>query len=275
MQEPRKPLIGSLARSGATLWGLTIGWGLGGFALAQLPANEIGNVASPALSNSGTGRERARLIDRPEFHPLRLGGQTQLASYDEAVSQSSEEPVALEVVRQQVPPVVSGRPIDPEPVVAGGAEPRRLLGPLRSPDTQLEGIGTGLIPKDSAVQYLPESVLLPVAEDRGEQWQPLRKEWLASNLAHHPLYHEDIMLERHGHQRWPLLQPAVSGARFFGGVIMMPYKLTLQKPWEEEYTLGHVRPGTPAPPLYQRPPYDRKATMVQLSSFATGWGLLW
>jgi hypothetical protein len=267
--------MGPLALTSATLWGLTLAWGLGGSALAQSPAHQTGDVSCPASLDTNTDTQRARLIDRPEFQPLRTHGQSQLASFAVAGSESSEESVAVEVTVQQVPPLGGGGSSAAEPVTAGGPEARRLLGPLRSPDTQLEGVGTGVIPKDSAAQYLPERVGLPVAEERGEQWRPVRKEWLASNLTHHPLYHEDIMLERHGHQRWPLLQPAVSGARFFGGVILMPYKLTLKKPWEEEYTLGHIRPGTPAPPLYQRPPYDRKATMVQLSSFATGWGLLW
>lgn len=267
--------MGRLVRSSATLWGLTLGWGLSGFVIAQSPALPAGSADGQVNLDRHRAGDQARLIDRPEFQPLRTRGQAQLASHVESGARETEEPVTLEVLSQQPSQIRSGLPAAAEPVAPGGPQPRRLLGPLRSPDTELEGVGTGLIPQDSAAQYLPERVQLPVAEERGDDWQPLRKEWLASNLTHHPLYHEDIMLERHGHQRWPLLQPAVSGARFFGGVVMMPYKLTLQKPWEDEYTLGHVRPGTPAPPLYQRPPYDRKATMVQLSSFATGWGLLW
>ncbi|MEL6894824.1 MAG: hypothetical protein AAFP90_01835 [Planctomycetota bacterium] len=52
---------------------------------------------------------------------------------------------------------------------------------------------------------------------------------------------------------------ASSGARFFGSVPLLPYKMALQHPCECEYTMGNFRTGSCAPMLLQRLPRDRRA----------------
>ena len=64
------------------------------------------------------------------------------------------------------------------------------------------------------------------------------------------------MLERHGHVRFPYMQPVVSGVRFFGTIPLMPYLVTLRRPLEEVHTLGAYRPGSAAPVLRYRAHYD-------------------
>jgi hypothetical protein len=71
------------------------------------------------------------------------------------------------------------------------------------------------------------------------------------------------MLERHGHVRWGCFQPVASGARFFATIPMLPYLMTINEPCDCEYTLGYYRPGSCAPALVQRPPYDRRALVME------------
>jgi hypothetical protein len=94
-------------------------------------------------------------------------------------------------------------------------------------------------------------------------WLPSTFEWKATALCHRPLYFEDIALERHGHTLCPPLQPVLSAAHFFGTVPILPYKMGLQPPWECVYTLGHIRPGDPAPRLIYTLPLDLRAAAVQ------------
>jgi hypothetical protein len=77
------------------------------------------------------------------------------------------------------------------------------------------------------------------------------------------------MLERHGHERFPALQPLASGARFFATVPMMPYLMSLSHPCDCESTLGYYRSGSCAPILHQQPPWDPKAALVEAAAVAS------
>jgi len=124
------------------------------------------------------------------------------------------------------------------------------------------GIGTeGLVPADchAAQEELAEA---------GDLYSPRTHtgsmfHWQASRLGHNPLYFEDVPLERHGHSVHPCLQPALSGARFFGNVPILPYRMGLDHPCEYDYTLGHRRPGSCAEHLRERLPWDWKAAAIE------------
>ncbi len=100
--------------------------------------------------------------------------------------------------------------------------------------------------------------------------EPSKLQFAAANTFSHPRYFEDRMLERHGHERFPYLQPMVSGAKFFGTFPMLPYLMTVSPPADIEYQLGYFRSGTAVYPYVQRPPYQRDAVIVQGSSIASG-----
>lgn len=72
--------------------------------------------------------------------------------------------------------------------------------------------------------------------------------WQAPNICHHPLYFEDIGLERYG-QDAGLLQPVLSGVHFFGRVQTLPLQAMFQRPRSCDYPLGHYRPGNENPYL--------------------------
>lgn len=143
------------------------------------------------------------------------------------------------------------------------ASPIRRIPELTAPNTSLSGIGTGNVPPSALQGYPIEEVGLPVGESRDGDWTDLCACWQAANTCHLPLYFEEPMLERNGQQRYPCLQPMLSGVRFFGNVAMLPYYMQLNPPWEEQSTLGSYRPGTSAPALYHRPPFRADAVTAE------------
>lgn len=143
------------------------------------------------------------------------------------------------------------------------ASPIRKIPELIVPNTNLQGIGTGVLPPDVLKDYQLKEMALPVGVTRDGDWTELCACWQASGICHMPLYFEEPMLERHGQQRYPCLQPMISGVRFIGNIAMLPYYMQLDRPWEEQSVLGSYRPGTSAPALYHRPPYRADAVTAE------------
>lgn len=112
--------------------------------------------------------------------------------------------------------------------------------------------------QDAPTIQLPES-----ASERGVPWNWTVFNWEAANTFSNPRYFEDRMLERHGHECFGHFQPLASGARFFATVPMLPYLMTVSEPCECEYTLGYYRSGSCTPALMQRPPYERRAMIME------------
>ena len=134
--------------------------------------------------------------------------------------------------------------------------------PISAANISVEDIGTKLIPLDEAAKEVAAILPLPNGEDRALSYLTYR--WQSANICHWPLYFEEPMLERHGQQICPTyLQPAVSGTKFFSNILLYPYKATLQPALESRYTLGHFRPGSPAPLLKDTLPWSPRAAAVQ------------
>lgn len=151
------------------------------------------------------------------------------------------------------------------------SEGRFQLPPIKAVSIDSSEVGNGAMPKgfrDNSlvpVNQLPESGL-----DRELPWQWSTRHWAAANTFSHPLYFEDRMLERHGHQRYPYLQPFVSGGRFLAGSVLLPYLSAVSPPSECQYTLGYYRTGNCVPALKQRPPWKRKAAAAQATGVVSG-----
>lgn len=152
--------------------------------------------------------------------------------------------------------------------IASFGDNKILLPPLISPTTNPSDIGSKKLPEDFSGDQLVLKELLREGPDRGEDWALTAYFWHAPNTYSHPLYFEDVMLERHGHQRFPALQPLISGGRFFATIPMLPYLMTINPACDYDYHLGHFRPGSCAPGLMQRPPYVRRAAVVQAAATA-------
>ena len=171
---------------------------------------------------------------------------------------------------------VAAAPINEAPVVAAepiaGVQERLRVNPLKIPNTSIEGVGTSRTPVDSTLGRLPTPIPLPYGPDRDYGWTYSSKNWIAPVFFHQPTYYEDIMLENHGHERCPPLQPLLCGARFYSGLFFTPYLYCLDGPFEEVASVGRYRPGSIAPALRQRAPYDPYALGTQ--AVATGSGVL-
>ncbi len=143
---------------------------------------------------------------------------------------------------------------------------------ISTTNTSTTSIGTGVVPENTALGRMPGSRALPDGIARGMSWHQIH--WNASNVCYFPLYFEDAMLERHGHERWGIAQPLVSGVKFIGTIPLLPYLTTLQPPCEPRYSLGHFRPGNCAPALRDHLPWDRRAATVEaLSLGAYFWAM--
>jgi hypothetical protein len=94
-------------------------------------------------------------------------------------------------------------------------------------------------------------------------WAPSTFMWKASGLCHKPLYFEDVHLERYGHSHGPLLQPIISGGRFFLAIPALPYLMGLEPPAECLYTLGYYRPGDCAPYMLDPIPLSVRGALFQ------------
>ena len=84
--------------------------------------------------------------------------------------------------------------------------------------------------------------------------------WKASGLLHKPLYFEDVSLERYGQTH--ILQPAVSGLKFFATVPILPYKIGVDR-CRCIYTLGYQRPGNCACPVTEYFPLSLKGAALE------------
>jgi hypothetical protein len=95
--------------------------------------------------------------------------------------------------------------------------------------------------------------------------------WKASALSTRGAYFEDTQLERYGHTKvCPILQPVVSGAKFFATVPILPYKMGVTPPNECVYTLGHHRPGNCAPYMREPFPISVRGALFQAGAVAGG-----
>jgi len=138
------------------------------------------------------------------------------------------------------------------------------LAPLVTPNTIVAGVGTGALPEDMVAGRLPQPIALPTGTTRSNPPISEVKAWVPGGFCHQPLYWENPMLERHGHQTHPMLQPAISGVRFYGTFLVLPYLATLRDPLADVHTLGAYRPGSPAPALRYRAHYDSRALRNQI-----------
>ncbi len=92
---------------------------------------------------------------------------------------------------------------------------------------------------------------------------PIVFTWKASALCHKPLYFEDVQLERYGHGICPLLQPALSGARFWVTIPFVPYLMGTYPPTQCVYDLGYYRPGSCAPNMIQPCPISMRGALIE------------
>ena len=209
------------------------------------------------LIGSGTGLAQVTLVEQT---PVDLPSE----------KQSGDQPPLDSIPPKLDDPKLDGSTkIEESPSIPRSKEPLRV-GSLSIPNTSIAGIGTGTTPEDATDGRLPDPMPLPYGPDREAGWSVKTKHWVAPLYCHQPTYYEDVMLEHHGHERCVVLQPVLSGARFYTGIFFTPYLATLRPPLQDIPSTGHYRPGSCAPALRQRAPYDPTAMKVQAAATAAG-----
>lgn len=171
-------------------------------------------------------------------------------SPDEAQEEANSARVRAEIV----PEVVDGR---------------FRIPPLVATTIATDDVGNGRTP--TSYRDEAEAPVVPLPESAGQRaagWNWSICNWAAPDTFSNPRYFEDRMLERHGHERFGRLQPFAAGTRFFVTIPMLPYLMTVYEPCDPEYSVGYFRSGTRAPALYQRPPYSRRAAVVEAAAIA-------
>ena len=98
-------------------------------------------------------------------------------------------------------------------------------------------------------------------------------QWEPTNLWYYPLYFQDVGLERYGHTHKPWVQPFVSTGKFFGQVVTLPYRITLDPPTSQHYSLGYYQPGEWAPKKKYQLPFNEEAALTQIL-WSTGFFLV-
>jgi hypothetical protein len=110
---------------------------------------------------------------------------------------------------------------------------------------------------------LPDECPLAYEPYTGRQFSQTCFQWKASAVCTKGAYFEDVQLERYGHSVCPLLEPVISGAKFFTTIPILPYKAGLTLPDECVYTLGHYRVGNCAPHTLDPLPISVRAILFE------------
>lgn len=89
----------------------------------------------------------------------------------------------------------------------------------------------------------------------------------AATFQHQPLYFEELNSERHG-KSLRSLQPIVSGAKFFGTLPLLPYKMATQRPGSHTRTHDPFPAGVPAPRVRESKRFSPKAATFEVVAIA-------
>ena len=81
-------------------------------------------------------------------------------------------------------------------------------------------------------------------------------------FAYHPLYFEEVNLERYGRTCGPI-QPALSGLRFFATIPSLPYAMSVHNPYKTYTTRWPYEAGWGAPKVKELRPLEAKPCLVQ------------
>jgi len=210
-----------------------------------------------------------------------LGSQSTRASAEPGLSEPQSSSPSAELKKAEND-IVSFKPIAAGSEASNTQETSKTTGPfnvekkgplvvpsLLVPNISIQGMGTGATPEDAVAGRLPSQISLPYGPERYGYWNLDYKTWTAPVYCHQPVYFEDTMLEHHGHERFKCIQPLVSGARFYSSAIFLPYLSYLNPPLQEHTSAGGYGPGSAAPCLRQRAPYDKGALRFQLLTTGT------
>ncbi len=191
-----------------------------------------------------TGIRRADAAERPAKQDAARTRLAQRQPINVATAPSSPDRSGSSSRRWTEQRVASA---DLKPLSAVNVDIRTSSGPLPSDRSGMLTIGT----------------VNPLAYARTNSFMVFQ--WEAPSITHTPLYFEDVPLEHFGQTHSEILQPAISTVRFALDVLLLPYKMSLDPPWERSYNLRtYPRPATLVPVVHQTLPLKLKPALMQV-----------
>ena len=236
----RLPLLAKASKIGLMLLGAALG-GLDDATLWAGPPVQI--TVSTDGFRPGPSQSAERYVGGSGQGTVWAIGEVQNAGHEVGRAVGHEVPQRPQPA-PEVAPAPESLPLPDTPPDALGASDR----PIGHVRTDIEP-SAGKLPPDDARRVFADGEGIQRDLSMHRLWQPMRYCWEASALCHRPLYFEEVNLERYGYTspRLRLVQPALSGARFFATVPALPYLVSGRRPCECVYTLGHYRPGSCVP----------------------------
>ncbi len=226
-------------------------------------------------------------VEQPRNEPASSELRTPTLAPNAEPPQPQTKPMLLRTPDVQRPdtPIGIARDDDSEQEVHAAPQPetsfRSAAGSVASPMTQpcpdhagfksIRDISYDIRPVSNQVPTECPLVTTPYV---GRHFNRTCFTWKASALCTKASYFEDVQLERYGHSICPILQPVISGAKFFLTVPVLPYKMGLTPPNECVYTLGHYRVGNCAPHMLDPLPISIRAILFEGAAIGAGVALI-
>jgi hypothetical protein len=95
-----------------------------------------------------------------------------------------------------------------------------------------------------------------------------------ANVHYHPLYFEQIALERYGQHFGNLVAPWLSHGLFFADAALLPYSLGKNPPWVCHDDVCLAQPGDIVPFRLYLPVKDPKGMLLQATAMALAWTVI-
>jgi hypothetical protein len=95
---------------------------------------------------------------------------------------------------------------------------------------------------------LSTKLFAPAADpntQRTRGWAATEYPWVPTCIEYHPLYFQQVSLERYGQTLCPCLQPVISAGQFYGTALALPGLVFLDCPCNCLYAYGYAPAGSP------------------------------
>lgn len=106
------------------------------------------------------------------------------------------------------------------------------------------------------------------------EWAPTAAVFRGANVHYHPLYFEQIALERYGQHFGNLFAPWVAHALFFADAALLPYSIGKSPPWTCQNDVCLYKPGDIVPFRLYLPIPDKKGIFLQATAMALCWSVI-
>ncbi len=226
--------------------------------------NHLRREQRAALREYITVLPRSHLTNKPvDFQtpkPMYVAARRPLVA-PATVRQSESDPMGTrEGIQEPSPGTAEGDDFKPITAITTHITPPAASEEIEAAD---------LMPTDYAAMAFARHGHAHYRSDAYVPWSAYSAPSVTQNFCHRPLYFEEVNVERYGDSAGAF-QPAISAARFFGTIPLLPYKMALQRPADCTVDDSPYPPGSAAPrhrevpPLRIGPALVEAATMIGL-----------